>query len=49
MVGTTFGMIGSDLLGIGQAVVTTVTDLIGLGMHAGTPGTGNTPSQYPLG
>ncbi len=46
MVGTTFGMIGSDLLGIGQAVLTTVVDLMGLG---GTTGTGNPPGQYPLG
>ncbi|MDR7171682.1 MULTISPECIES: hypothetical protein [Nocardia] len=46
-----FGTIGSDVLAIGQSVITLITDLIGAG-GAGTPGGGlggsYPPGQYPL-
>lgn len=45
-----FGTIGSDVLAIGQSVITLISDLIGAG-GAATPGGfgGNyPPGQYPL-
>ncbi|MFI1912256.1 hypothetical protein [Nocardia sp. NPDC020380] len=43
-----FGTIGYDVLGIGQSVVSFLSDVIGLG-GGGFGGGGQFPGQYPLG
>ena len=43
-----FGVIGQDVLGIGEAVLTLIGHVIGIGSTGpGTPG-GAPPGQYPL-
>ncbi|WP_157104132.1 hypothetical protein [Nocardia kruczakiae] len=43
-----FGTIGSDVLAIGQSVITLITDLIGAGTPGGGLGGSYPPGQYPL-
>ncbi|MEU6562056.1 hypothetical protein [Nocardia nova] len=45
-----FGAIGSDILSLGQAVITLVSDLIGAGSASTPGGFGGAypPGQYPL-
>ncbi|MFJ4655884.1 hypothetical protein ACIP5Y_31810 [Nocardia sp. NPDC088792] len=44
-----FGMIGYDVLGIGESLVSLISDVIGLGGGFGGGGLGGGAGQYPFG